>query len=66
MRRCTGSLVGNLCALISLAEADPLLALFEVALLNAEAVFPGLTSGACACHRFAIYRISQLQNSRCG
>jgi len=28
--------------------------------------FPGLTSGACACHRFAIHKKSQLQNSRIG
>jgi len=28
--------------------------------------FPGLTSGACACHRFAIHKKTQLQNSRIG
>jgi len=28
--------------------------------------FPGLTSGACAYHRFAIHKIAQLQNWRFG
>jgi len=28
--------------------------------------FPGLTSGAYACHRFAIHKIAHLQNWRCG
>jgi len=32
-------------------------------ILSGSACFPGLTSGACACHRVAILTIAQLQNA---